>query len=669
VDKEFPVRLKIISMLIAFVLLIMVFRLGMLQIVFGAEYRQAADANRFREITQLAPRGTVLDSQGVVLAGNEPGFFVSMYHTRAPELPQILETLVSILDPAGRDPNITVARFNSLFEANRFRRWQPVRLTETPLKFNDPALLAIDERRLELPGVFIHVQPVRTYPLGSTASHVLGGMGRFTGSRADLSSLADRGLTGYRMDSRVGRWGVESAFEFVPRERSLRGVDGLKRVEVDHLSRIIEERESVAPISGNSLKLTLDAELQQIIETWLVSEYLPRLQTTASDAREVAVVALDPRDGRVRLFISLPAFDPLNIAQDFADLLIHPGQPLVAKPLSAAVPGSMFKPVTEIAGIISGSKEALGTRPQVVCTGRLHDEALLGPRGKRCWIEAFGTGHGTVDDLMAMRVSCNIYYYQLALKMMGDLGVANVLDQFGSVATFLGLGAPTRLPELANFRADEGQFPNSERFREGIRRHLRRNPLDRRPLNPFPGEVADIAIGQGDQQYTPLQMANMMAMLATGRRFQPFIVDQIIAPTGGIVEQGTPKLLASLVKTTENPEGLITDAEWRRLKEGLRQVTQVTGLGLNSGTASGAFRGAPYFSGGKTGTAEVMQGGVFVDSHAWFAGWAAVDAVQTPELVVSVLVKHGRSGGAAAAPIARRVFDEYFRLRKDRLGN
>jgi len=667
-DKDFSVRLKVMTMLITLVLLAMVFRLGMLQIVFGAEYRRAAEENRFREIIQLAPRGLIVDSRGIVMAGNEPGFFISMYHTRSPELPQILETLVGILDPEGKDPNISVERFKRLLHGNRFRRWQPVRLTETPLRFGDPVLLEIEERRLELPGVFIDVQPVRSYPLGTTASHVLGGMGRFTGGRGDLAELVKRGLDAYRLDSIVGRWGVEAAFEFVPQARSLRGIDGLQRVEVDHLSRIIEERDPIAPTPGNSLELTIDAELQQIIETWLVNEYLPRLQATAPEAREVAVVALDPRDGRVRLFVSLPSYDPATIARDFAALLDYPGQPLVAKPLAAAVPGSLFKPVTEIAGIMSGAKETMRARLPIICTGRLHNEALLGPRGKRCWIEAFGMGHGAVDDLTAMRVSCNVYFYQLSFELMGKLGVANVLDKFGDVAAFLGMGVPTRLPELVDFRADVGQFPNSERFREGIRSHLRRNPLDRRPLNPFPGEVADIAIGQGDQQYTPLQIANMMAMLATGHRFQPFIVDRIVSPAGEIVEQGRPKLLASLVKTADNPAGLISDAEWRHLKEGLRQVTQVTGLGLNSGTASGVFRGAPYFSGGKTGTAEVMRGGVFVDSHAWFAGWSAADAVQTPELVVSVLVKHGRSGGAAAAPIARRVFDEYFRLNVARAG-
>ncbi len=402
----------------------------------------------------------------------------------------------------------------------------------------------------------------------------------------------------------------------------------------------------------------------------------------------------------MRAFISLPSFDPALIARDFVLLRDDADQPLVAKPLAATVPGSMFKPVTQIVGIMTGATEAMRGRPPVVCTGRLFNEALLGPRGKRCWIEAFGTGHGVVDELSAMRISCNVYFYQLGFEIMARLGVANVLDSFGKVAATLGniyfyhlgfeimarlgvanvldsfgkvaatlgLGVPTRIPELVDFRADVGQFPTSERFRDGIRAHLRRNPGDRRSLNPFPGEVADIAIGQGDQQYTPLQMANFMAMLATGHRFQPFLVERVVAPSGEIIEQNTPKLLASLVKTADNPAGLITEPEWRQIQEGLRQVTQVTGLGLNSGTAAGVFRGAPYFSAGKTGTAEVMRGGVFVDSHGWFAGYAAVDALTSPEIVVSVLVKHGRSGGGAAAPIARKVFNEYFRLKLERAG-
>jgi len=651
------------------VLLIMVFRLGMLQIVFGTYYRQSADENRFRQIVQMAPRGKIVDSRGEVLASNVPGYFVSMYHTRAPELEQILETVVTILDPAGLDPEISVAEFKSRFHANRFRRWQPVRLTDSPLPFDDPRLLLIEERRLELPGVFVDVQPVRSYPLGSVAGHILGGLGRFTGGAEELRALVESGLTGYRLDSRVGRWGVEAAFEFVASHLSLRGVDGSQVVEVDKLSRLMREVERIEPVPGNSVHLTIDAMLQQNVETWLVNDFLPRLRaTTAPEANQVAVVALDPRDGRILAFISVPNFEPAHLSRDFANLNADPNRPLEAKPLVASAPGSIFKPVTEIAGIISGAKESLSQRPPIVCTGRLQDEAMLGPSGKRCWIEAFGTGHGQVDDLDAMRVSCNIYFYQLSFELLRARGAANVLDQVAEVAAFLGLGVPVSLPELAGFRSDAGILPTSERFREGIRAHLRRNPFDRRPLNPYPGEVADIAIGQGAQSYTPLQVANFMAMLATGHRFQPFLVDRIVSAAGAVVSKAEPELQASLVRTPENQAGLIDDAQWRHLKEGLRQVTEVTGLGLNSGTAAGVFRGATYFSAGKTGTAEVMQGGRFVDSHGWFAGWAAVDAVSSPEIVVSVLVKHGRSGGAAAAPIARRVIDEYFRLKLERAG-
>ena len=668
-EQEFPKRLNIMILAILILLLMMVFRLGMLQIVFGTYYRQSADENRFRQIVQLAPRGNIVDSRGVVLASNEPGYFVSMYHTRAPELEQILERLVMILDPAGADPEITVAAFKSRFHANRFRRWQPVRLTDSPLSFHDPRLLLIEEGRLALPGVFVEVQPVRSYPLGGVASHILGGLGRFTGGAQELRTLVEAGLTGYRLDSRVGRWGVEAAFEFVAPHLSLRGIDGSQVVEVDKLSRLMREVESIEPLPGNNVHLTIDAMLQQNIETWLVNEYLPNLRaTTAPLAREAAVVALDPRDGRILAFISVPAFAPAYLSRDFTALSADPDRPLEAKPLVAAAPGSIFKPITEIAGMVSGAKEQLGQRPPVVCTGRLHDEAMLGPRGKRCWVEQFGTGHGQVTDLAAMRVSCNIYFYQLSFELLRSLGTAHVLDQIADVAAFFGLGVRSSLPELVGFRSDTGTLPTSEGFREGIRAHLRRNPFDRRPLNPYPGEVADIAIGQGAQSYTPLQVANFMAMLATGHRFQPFIVDRVVSVTGQVMARTNPELLASLVRTPENQAGLIDDAQWRHLKEGLRQVTQVTGLGLNSGTASGVFRGAPYFSAGKTGTAEVMQGGRFVDSHGWFAGWAATDAISTPEIVVSVLVKHGRSGGSAAAPIARRVLDEYFRLKLARAG-
>ena len=671
-ESFFHKRLNAMTVAVVVAISVVIFRLAYIQIVHGADYRRDADNNRFREVVQEAPRGMIVDAHGIILAANQPGYYVSIHHTRSPQLDDILARLVAILDPLGEQPEqVSVNEFRRRLHAARFRRWRPVRLIDEPLTFGDIRLIEIEERRIELPGVIVEVQPVRNYPFGRSAAHVLGGMGRTLLAAEQVRAKNERlGRDRYRVDSVVGRYGLEQSHEFVPRHASLRGVDGFQSVEVDHLSRPVRELGLQEPIPGNNLHLTLDAALQQQIEAWLPG-HLERMRAAASVAgvsgndlemvaRGAAVVAINPHTGAVLAMVSYPAFYPaiLTTSPYYATLSADPRRPRDNKAITAFVPGSIFKPVTEIAGLQHGAQ---GAMPRVVCTGRLMHPGL-GERGKPCWIEYFRVGHGSVDDVTAMRVSCNIYYYQIGLQLIRQLGRATVLDAFANVAAVLGLGAPSPLqPELFGFFGQAGILPTSEAFRTGIRR----GGGDRQ-LDPYPGEVADITIGQGFQTYTPLQMANMMAMLATEHRYENFVVDRVVSPFGEVVSQTQPRRLASLVRTPENPHGLVSAAELARIQEGLRQVTQVDGLGLNSGTAAGAFRGAAYFTAGKTGTAEVFRGPVPLPSHAWFTGWGADPVTRRPEIVVSVFVEHGRGGSLAAAPIARQVLDAYFNLRAQR---
>ena len=667
-------RLNTITVAVFVAISVVIFRLAYVQIVHGADYRSDADNNRLREVVQEAPRGNIVDAYGIILAANQPGYFVSMHHTRSPELDDILARLVAILDPKGEDTErVSVPEFRRRLQAARFRRWQPVRLYDESLTFGDARLIQIEERRMELPGVFVEVQPTRTYPLNGSAAHVIGGMGPIkydANRRRELN--AEFGVDRYGLHSIVGRFGLEQAYEFVARNLSLRGVDGFQRVEVDHLSRPVRELGLQEPIPGNNLHLTLDSALQQHIEAWLPG-HLERTRDAAraagvsgSDldlvAREAAVVVIDPRTGAVLALVSYPAFYPAELLQQpsstYPTLVNDPARPLENKALAGFAPGSVFKPVAEIAGLVHGAQTAM---PRVVCTGRLM-HPWLGERGKPCWIEYYREAHGNVDDVTALRVSCNVYYYQVALQLHTQLGRAHVLDAFADTASLLGLGALSPLgTELHGFWSESGVLPTSERFRR-----ITRATGEQRQVDPFPGEVADIAIGQGIQTYTPLQMANMMAMLATGHRYENFIVDRIVSPFGEVVYQAEANRLASLVRTPDNPAGLIDATALSRIQEGLRQVTQVTGLGLNSGTAAGAFRGAPYFTAGKTGTAEVFRGRQALPSHGWFAGWGADPHTREPEVVVSVFVRHGRGGSLAAAPIAREVLDAYFRLKAQR---
>lgn len=628
-------------------------RLAYVQVVHGAEYRERSDSNRLRQLTSLAPRGVIYDAFGLPLAENRPGYFVAIYDSRSAEQLAVLQRLVDILDPLGENPEISVEEFRARIHLNRYRRWQPVRLIDFPLEFGDKRLIEIEETRNDLPDVIVQVQPVRHYPQGSLMSHILGGMGRYTGSWNDLRSLWDAGLEGYKIDSIVGRWGIEAAHEFVDPERSLKGTDGWQWVEVDHLSRPVQETEAVHAMPGNSLHLTIDGEFQAIIEDYVANDYVPNvLSKLKTETQEIGIVAIDPRNGKILLSVSYPSFEPATLGRDYAALVTAENRPLENKVVTAYAPGSIFKPVTMVAALTQGaSLNATHT-----CTGRL-THPWLASSGKLCWIHSYGRGHGSLEIVGALRNSCNVYFYNLGLNLYSKLGAAAVLDSIADAAALLGLGVPTVLPELRNFRQDSGELPTSERFRQLQREYLARHPQNARSLDPYPGEVLDITIGQGIQTYSPLQIANYMAMLATGHRYQAYLLDKITSPTGEVIMQHEPILEASLVKTDDNPEGLITAQALAKIQEGLRQVTQVSG-----GTGTASFRGASYFTAGKTGTAEVF-GKV---SHGWFAAWAAEDANSEAEIVVSVFVKHGTGGTVSAGPIIRKVMDTYFEIKHQR---
>jgi len=639
--------------------MMVVFRLGYLQIVHGAEKRVESDENRYRQVLQLAPRGEIFDSNGVQLASNRPGFFVAMYHSNDPQSREVLEKVAAILDPEGINPDLNPDTLWERLRANRYRRWQPVRLIDVPLEFADPKLLAIEENRTDLPGVFIDVQPVRSYPLGNVASHLLGAVGRFTGDRATIAELTEQGLEGYRVDSVVGRLGLEWAYEFVPSETSLKGIDGWQWVEVDNLSRPVRELDRIEPIPGNSIHLTIDSQLQAAVEDWLANDFIPNtLNKNAPNANEIGVVAIDPKTGKMLASISYPDFSPaelFTVRNRYAELLSDPNSPLANKVINAYPPGSVFKPVSMIAGL---GAEQVGLNYSVTCTGRLLSyPTLLGPRGKPCW---YLSGHGAgIDIVAALRHSCNIYFYEVGLRLRTAKGAGSVLDEIANIAAFMGLGVPTNLAGLPGFRQDIGILPTNARFAQAA--ELERRAGIARTLTPYPGEILDITIGQGIQTYTPLQIVNYMAMIATGNRYQPYFVDRIVSPDGEIVSQNEPELLARLVRSAENPDGIIDEATHAKILQGLRAVT------IPGGTASGAFRDAPYYTSGKTGTAEVYRGNEALDPHGWFAGWGADSETKDPEIVVAVFVKHGKGGSAAAAPIARKVMDVYFQLKAERI--
>lgn len=549
----------------------------------GSEYREAAEHNRLRRLPIPAPRGIIFDAQGRPLVENVPSYTLRVD-------PAIME-----------DPESTFAFASEVLGApaeslranyRRQRRNDPV----------NPVLIAEDlslaqVARLELadlkhPEFEIEVEQVRLYRHREQAAHVLGYIGEI-----GPDQLLREGE--YRRGELVGRRGIERRYE-----RRLRGRDGRRVVVVDSRGRPVEEYGRREARPGGDLRLALDLDLQQAAGR-------------AMEGRVGAVVALEPGTGAVRVLLSRPSYDPNLFARrldprQWRSLVAAPFQPLQNRAIQNVFsPGSVFKPLMALAGLQEG---VVTPDRRVFCSGstRFYDHRF------RCWKRG---GHGWVDLVEALEESCDIYFYTLGK----ELGI----ERIGEYARRFGFGEATGI-DLAGERA--GLVPGPEWSRR-VRGH-----------RWYPGETISVAIGQSSLLVTPVQVAVMMAALATeGHRPIPRIVAG--TPGGGSRIEG------------------IDPRWWDVAQEGIRRV-------VSEGTGRTARLPGLEIA-GKTGTVQVVSQEARIESedlpfeqrdHAWFASYAPA---HDPELVVVVFVEHGGSGSRTAAPVARAVYEEFLEKRTD----
>ncbi|MFZ5925389.1 MAG: penicillin-binding protein 2 [Bacillota bacterium] len=483
------------------------------------------------------------------------------------------------------------------------RPFEPVRI-KTDV---DPGVVTtIGEQRTDLPGVIIEELPVRNYVFGEFASHLLGYI-----REVDANELKAYKPRGYRPGDLIGKVGVERVFE-----EYLRGVDGGEQVEVNSLSQPIKVLGSLPPVPGNDVVLTIDYKVQLAAEKALASQ----LETLAKspktrNAKAGAVVAIDPRTGEILAMVSKPAYDPNmfvgEITPEDVRFLSSSPSPQPNRVISHVYPpGSTFKAITALAALERGK---VTTQDRFVCTGR--DPAS----GKVCWTVERGRVHGKQDLVTGIANSCNIVFYELGRRVG--------IDDLAEFARMFGLGRPTG---IMLFPGDSsGLVPDRMWKRLNFKGYNQRW---------YPDETLDVAIGQGALLVTPLQLANVYAAIATGGTlYEPIVAKAVLAPDGKVIKQFGPRVAAK-VDVSRESLGI--------LKQGLAKV-------VSEGTAALAFNGFPIPAAGKTGTAQNPEG----DSHGWFAGFAPLDS---PEIVVLVLVEHGTSGALAAAPVARKVMEAYF---------
>ncbi len=587
-----------------------------LQITQGEEYAAKSVANFVKEVRLRADRGLIKDRRGTILVDSRPSF--DAFVTPAFCTNCAVEVLPRLGELLGWDEATRKRVEDQVKQARRTAPFQPlpVRIDLTRDEYD-----RINARRDMLDGVEVVPVPHRNYRTGSIISHVLGYM-----NEINLDELEKLNAEGgrYALGDYIGRRGLERYFE-----TTLRGTDGVRKEVVNARGKVIEELQDklgkdsvVSSRPGNNLVLSLDMRLQEEAER-------------AFPGAAGTVVAVDVKTGFIRAVVSRPGFDPnlltgrITPAQ-MASLAKDPLQPMINR-LSADhfSPGSTFKVITALAAYKSGL-----FRPEttVNCPGGYR----LGARTWRCHKDS---GHGPVNGKTALQYSCDTWFYKVA----DTLG----LDPIAEMGKALGLGSPTGIGVLAEV---PGIMPSSEYH----------NKMS--PGGYTKGMALNSAIGQGDDNVTPLQLAMVYAAIANGGTLlKPQLVERIEGLDGEVVRNFEPQV----VNKVEIPE-----AHRKAVMEGLIAVVNEPG-----GTAY-RQRLKDIVVAGKTGTAQVATIGAvrlkthqmdfFQRDHAWFA---AIAPAHDPEIAVVVINEHGGHGGVDAAPAGMAVIQKYFDLKKEDAAN
>jgi penicillin-binding protein 2 len=584
----------LICVVAAFLVLLM--RLYYLQILEGPALRQQSQNNWFRVQSITPTRGLVFDRGGELLVENRPCFNLSIVLREAENPKEVLRQLAALLETP---PESLFAKIEG---PGRISLSQPILLRQD---IDRDAVAVIEAHMLDLPGVFISVEPARHYIENERASHLLGYL-----SEINRKELQSRAFPEHRIGDFIGKFGIEKAYESY-----LHGKRGKQHVEVNAFGRVTRVLTTDEAIPGNNIFLTLDINLQRAAESLL-------------EDNVGSVLAMDPSNGHILAMAVRPAFDSNLFVEGMTqalwlELTSNPFRPLENKALQAQYPpGSTYKIVTAIAGLEEG---VITEHTRFFCAG----EYEYGDRVFRCWKRR---GHGHMAIRAALAQSCDVFFYQVGER----LGV----DRLARYATACGLGAPTGIhlgPEAS------GLVPTS-----GWK--LRRTGV------PWQGgETLSVSIGQGFDLVTPIQMLSLVAAVANGgTRLKPLVVSRIETPDGSLVKEEQPVPLGRLPasqKTLEIVRRGLIDAVNK--PSGTGWVAHIPGVDVA----------------GKTGTAQVIameeddEGKKSAEpaslkerDHAWFVAFAPAEE---PKVAVVVMIEHGGHGSRAAGPVAREVIKTY----------
>ncbi|OPF63020.1 MULTISPECIES: penicillin-binding protein 2 [Hydrogenophaga] len=598
---QFRTRVVVAGLAVLFAFGLLAARMVYLQVLRHDELDAQAESNRTAVLPVVPNRGQILDRHGRVLATNFSAYTLEITPSKVEDLDGTIEALGELVDIQPRDKR----RFRKLLEESRRFDSLPIRT-----RLTDDEVARFTAQRYRFPGVDVRARLIRHYPHGEVASHVIGYIGRINQrEKESIEEWPEEDQANYRGTDHIGKLGTEQQYE-----RELHGVTGFDRVETSAGGRAVRSLANTPATPGNTVVLSIDIKLQKLVEDMF-------------GERRGALVAIDPRNGEVLAFVSKPTFDP-NLfvegidSESWKALNESLDKPLLNRALRGTYPpGSTYKPFMALGALETGTRSASSV---------INDPGYWMFGNHRFRSHGDG-GLGAVDMHRSIVKSSNVYYYSLA----NEMGVEAMHDFMAP----LGFGQITGIDLKGEVR---GVLPNQEWKRKTYKRPEQQKW--------YPGETISLGIGQGYNNFTMLQLAHAMATLA-----------------GGGIKRTPHLTLATENVLTRERTPLPTPAEVnlgfkrQNIDTVLRAMHGVT----VEGTSTRVFAGAGYLSGGKTGTAQAVTIGQkdrydarkleeHQRDHSLYLAFAPLE---NPTVALAVVVENAGFGAAAAAPIARRVFD------------
>lgn len=666
--KKLQAKLRICWYAVIVLMAILMIKLAFVQFVQNNKYVTKAQENSVRLVSLKAPRGEIYDRNGRILANNRRVYTVSLTYLGLTDQEKVVRRLAELMNPSY--PDITVDYINQVIEDQRYRLFEPI----TVMRDIDwQMVVKLEEHGSELPGVEVNVEPLRYYPEKGLAGHLLGYVHPIY-DRNELEKNYDP--LKYRVGDLVGKDGLEKVYE-----EYLTGTDGARRVEVDARGRPIRELVTLERKAGNNLELTLDRDLQRVMELSM-DDVLAQVQKTRPKAKAASAILIDVKTGGILAMTSRPSMDPNDFTTNMDNATLNyyfpqgdydplnPGAATNRAIKALYPPGSTFKPITGMAALESGNLDPRNDK--VTCTGAYWIKPHIG-----CW----GV-HGSVDYYKGLAVSCNVYF-QEAGRRAGINQMARVAREFG-LGSKTGIDLPYEsgglVPDpswkrkvnsvLIDRRYDKKReemvasydsliaaaATAEERKKLTTEKERALNRLEAQYRIDYKFETTwqqfdtfNMSIGQGSNSYTVMQLVNYVATIANGgKRYQPYTVQRVVSPSGAVIKEFKPQLLHEV---DLNPETLAVTLD------------AMHHVAMPGGTGYSIFRNLPAeISGGaKTGTAQTGRTGDSKnqDYHGVFIAYAPYD---DPQIAFAGVVEYGYHGSTSAGLMAKAVFEQYFKV-------